>query len=103
MPKSRAERARGRGKTPTKRAQRGAQKVARRARPDWFWWLVGLVAVAAIWFGIHQSKAGLWGLKLDFIYLTLASGSRVERRSPIRGTAAARDERTPSGVRRGKR
>jgi hypothetical protein len=29
MPKSRAERARGRGKTPTKRAQRGAQKVAR--------------------------------------------------------------------------
>jgi hypothetical protein len=29
MPKSRAERARGRGATPTKRAQRGAQKVAR--------------------------------------------------------------------------
>ena len=29
MPKSRAERARGRGKTPTKRASRGAQKVAR--------------------------------------------------------------------------
>ena len=29
MPKSRAERARGRGKTPTTRAQRGAQKVAR--------------------------------------------------------------------------
>ena len=33
MPKSRAEGARGRGKTPTKRAQRGAQKVARRT-PD---------------------------------------------------------------------
>ena len=32
-----------------------------------------------------------------------ASGSRVERRSPIRGTAAARDERTPSGGRRRKR
>ena len=29
MPKSRAERARGRGKTPTKRAQRGAKMVAR--------------------------------------------------------------------------
>ena len=29
MPKSRAEKARGRGETPTKRAARGAQKVAR--------------------------------------------------------------------------
>ena len=29
MPKSRAERARGRGETPSKRAQRGAQKIAR--------------------------------------------------------------------------
>lgn len=29
MPKSRAERARGRGETPTKRALKGAQKVAR--------------------------------------------------------------------------
>jgi hypothetical protein len=29
MPKSRAERARGRGVTPTKRATKGAQKVAR--------------------------------------------------------------------------
>jgi len=48
-----------------------AQKVARRVRPDWFWWLVALVAVAGIWFGIHQSKAALWGMKLDFIYLTL--------------------------------
>jgi O-Antigen ligase len=48
-----------------------AQKVARRTRPDWFWWLVALVGVAAISFGIHQSKAALWGMKLDFIYLTL--------------------------------
>jgi hypothetical protein len=29
MPKSRAERAKGRGKTPTKRAAQGAQQVAR--------------------------------------------------------------------------
>jgi hypothetical protein len=29
MPKSRAQRARGRGETPSKRAQRGAQKIAR--------------------------------------------------------------------------
>jgi len=29
MPKSRAERARGRGETPSKRALRGAQKIAR--------------------------------------------------------------------------
>ena len=49
-----------------------AQKVADRARPDWFWWLAALVAVAAVWFGIHQSKAAIWGLKLNFVYLTLA-------------------------------
>ncbi len=30
MPKTRAEKARGRGETPSKRAARGAQKVARR-------------------------------------------------------------------------
>jgi O-Antigen ligase len=48
-----------------------AQKVARRTRPDWFWWLVALVAIGGIWFGVHQSKAALWGRKLDFIYLTL--------------------------------
>src|SRR4051794_12729839 len=47
------------------------RKVAERTRPDWFWWLVALVAVAAVWFGIHQSKSAIWGLKLDFIYLTL--------------------------------
>jgi O-antigen ligase len=49
-----------------------AKKVAERVRPDWFWWLVALVTVAAVWFGIHQSKAALWGLKLDFVYLALA-------------------------------
>jgi hypothetical protein len=49
-----------------------AQKVAKRVRPDWFWWVVALVVLGGVWFGIHESKAALWGMKLDFIYLTLA-------------------------------
>jgi hypothetical protein len=48
-----------------------SQQVRRRARPDWFWWLAGLVALAVVWAGVHQSKASIWGLKLDFVYLTL--------------------------------
>ncbi len=48
-----------------------AKKVAQRTRPDWFWWLVALVVVGGVWFAIHESKAALWGLKLDFFYLTL--------------------------------
>jgi hypothetical protein len=48
------------------------KKIADRARPDWFWWLVAFVVTAVVWFGIHQSKAAIWGLKLDFIYLTVA-------------------------------
>jgi len=48
-----------------------ARKVTERTRPDWLWWLVAFVAVGAVWFGIHQSKAALWGMKLDFIYLSL--------------------------------
>ena len=49
-----------------------AQRVARRAKPDWFWWLVAFVVLSVTWFGIHQSKAALWGVKLNFVYLTLA-------------------------------
>jgi hypothetical protein len=48
------------------------KRIVNRARPDWFWWLVALVVTAVVWFGIHQSKSALWGLKLDFIYLTVA-------------------------------
>jgi hypothetical protein len=47
------------------------QHVRRRAKPDWFWWLAGLVVLAVVWAGVHQSKAAIWGLKLDFVYLTL--------------------------------
>jgi hypothetical protein len=49
-----------------------SQHVRRRAKPDWLWWLAGLVLLAVVWAGIHQSKAAIWGLKLDFVYLTLA-------------------------------
>jgi hypothetical protein len=48
-----------------------SQHVRRRAKPDWFWWLAGFVALALVWAAIHQSKAAIWGLKLDFVYLTL--------------------------------
>ncbi len=48
------------------------QRVARRAKPDWFWWLVAFVVLSVTWFGIHQSKAAFWGLKLNFVYLALA-------------------------------
>jgi hypothetical protein len=48
------------------------RRIANRARPDWFWWLVALVVTAVVWLGIHESKAAVWGLKLDFIYLTVA-------------------------------
>ena len=47
------------------------QHVRRRARPDWFWWLGGLVTLALVSAALHQSKAAIWGLKLDFVYLTL--------------------------------
>ena len=49
-----------------------AQRVARRAKPDWYWWLVAFVVLSVTWFGIHQSKAAIWGLKLNFVYLALA-------------------------------
>src|SRR4051794_27288792 len=48
-----------------------AQRVARRVRPDWFWWLVAYVGLCLVWFVWHQSKASIWGLKLDFVYLSL--------------------------------
>jgi len=48
-----------------------SQRVRRRARPDWYWWLGGLVALALVSAAAHQSKAAIWGLKLDFVYLTL--------------------------------
>jgi hypothetical protein len=49
-----------------------AKRILGRTRPDWFWWLTGLVVISVVWFGLHQSKAAFWGLKLDFIYLTVA-------------------------------
>ena len=42
-----------------------------RPKPNWFWWLVAFVGLAVVWVGLHQSKAAIWGLKLDFVYLTL--------------------------------
>jgi hypothetical protein len=48
------------------------RRMPKREPPDWFWWLVGLAGVALVWGAIHQSKASFWGLKLDFVYLTLA-------------------------------
>jgi hypothetical protein len=48
------------------------QRVARRVRPDWYWWLVAFVTLSVLWFGLHQSKAAFWGVKLNFVYLALA-------------------------------
>jgi hypothetical protein len=42
----------------------------RQDRPLWHWWLIGLICLAVAWIPFHWTAATLWGLKLDFIYVT---------------------------------
>ena len=51
-------------------AVHGARR-RRTDRPTWFLWLVGLICLAIAWSPFHRTSAMLWGLKLDFVYVTL--------------------------------